>query len=89
MTDQDTDWAPGAAGPLRVKPGSTVRLPEDFNPGERFGLHKKEDGAQLLRRGKGLLEPNTSGGWPRRTPGVSWSCCRRSTRAARTARSGT
>jgi len=56
MSDQDTDWAPGFAGPLRVKPGSTVHLPEDFDPGERFGLHKKKDGAQLLRRGKDLLE---------------------------------
>ncbi len=56
MTDQDTDWAPGFAGPLRVKPGSTVRLPEDFDPGDRFGLDKKKDGAQLLRRGQQLLE---------------------------------
>ena len=56
MTDHDTDWAPGFAWSLRVKPGSTVRLPEDFDPGERFGLHKQKDGAQLLRRGKDLLE---------------------------------
>jgi len=32
-----------------------VRLPDDFDPGERFGLHKKKDGAHLLRRGKDLL----------------------------------
>lgn len=56
MTTQDTGWAAGFAGPLRVKPGSTVRLPEDFDPGDRFGLHKKKDGVQLLRRGKELLE---------------------------------
>ena len=56
MTDHDTDWAPGFAGPLRVKPGSAVRLPEDSDPGERFGLRKKKDGARLLRRGKDLLE---------------------------------
>ena len=55
MTGQDTGWAPGFAGHLRVKPGSTVRLPEDFDPGERFGLHKKKDGARLLQRGAGLL----------------------------------
>ncbi|MFI5062894.1 MAG: polyphosphate kinase 2 family protein [Streptosporangiales bacterium] len=46
---------PGSPGRLRVKPGSTVRLPDDFDPGERFGLHKKKDGAHLLRRGKDLL----------------------------------
>ena len=55
MTSQDTDWAPGFAGPLRVKPGSTVRLPEDFDPGERFGLHKKKDGAEQLRLSVELL----------------------------------
>jgi polyphosphate kinase 2 (PPK2 family) len=42
--------------PLRVKPGSRVRLPEGFDPGDRFGLHKKKDGARLLQRGAGLLE---------------------------------
>jgi len=56
MTGRDTDWAAGLAAPLRVEPGSTVRLPGDFDPGERFGLRKKKDGARLLRRGKGLLE---------------------------------
>jgi PPK2 family polyphosphate:nucleotide phosphotransferase len=55
MTDQDSRWAPGFAGRLRVKPGSTVQLPDGFDPGERFGLHKKKDGAQLLRRVKALL----------------------------------
>ncbi|MDQ2877386.1 MAG: polyphosphate kinase 2 family protein [Actinomycetota bacterium] len=56
MTGQHAGWAAGLTGPLRVKPGSTVRLPEDFDPGDRLGLHKKKDGAQLLRRGKELLE---------------------------------
>jgi PPK2 family polyphosphate:nucleotide phosphotransferase len=55
MTGQDTDWAAGFTEPLRVKPGSTVRLPEDFDPGDRFGLQKKKDGARLLQRGAGLL----------------------------------
>ena len=55
MTGQDTDWAAGFTEPLRVKPGSTVQLPDDFDPGERFGLHKKKDGARLLGRGKDLL----------------------------------
>jgi PPK2 family polyphosphate:nucleotide phosphotransferase len=56
MTGQDASWAAGLAGPLRVKPGSAVRLPRDFDPGDRLGLHKKKDGGQLLRRGKELLE---------------------------------
>jgi len=56
MTGQGASWAAGFAGPLLVKPGSMVRLPEDFDPGQRFGLRKKKDGAQLLRRGRGLLE---------------------------------
>ena len=56
MSDQHAGWAAALAGPLRVKPGSAVRLPEDFDPGERFGLGKKKDGARLLRRGKDLLE---------------------------------
>ena len=55
MTDQDTDWAAGFSEPLRVKPGCTVRLPDDFDPGDRFGLQKKKDGARLLQRGAGLL----------------------------------
>jgi len=56
MTGPDTSWAAGLAGPLRIKPGSAVRLPEDFDPGDRLGLRKKKDGAQLLGRGKELLE---------------------------------
>ena len=55
MTGQDTDWAAGFSEPLRFKPGCTVRLPEDFDPGDRFGLQKKKDGARLLRGGAGLL----------------------------------
>ncbi|MFF7470110.1 PPK2 family polyphosphate kinase [Streptomyces sp. NPDC008092] len=37
--------------PLRVKPGSKVRLPEDFDPGFRAGIRKKKDGVELLRSG--------------------------------------
>jgi PPK2 family polyphosphate:nucleotide phosphotransferase len=55
MTVQDTGWAAGLTEPLRVKPGTAVRLPDGFDPGDRLGLHKKKDGAQLLRRGKELL----------------------------------
>ena len=66
MTGQDTGWASGFAGPLRVKPGSTVRLPDDFDPGDRCGLHKKKDGARLLQRGTGLLTVYHAGPTPGR-----------------------
>ncbi|HUY52035.1 MAG TPA: hypothetical protein VMV92_41100 [Streptosporangiaceae bacterium] len=55
MTDQDTGWIPGLVERLRVKPGSTVRLAKDFDPGARFGVRKKEQGQNLLRRGVELL----------------------------------
>jgi hypothetical protein len=55
MTGQHTEWAAWFAGPLQIKPGSTVGLPEDFDPGERFGLRNEKDGVQLLRRGQQLL----------------------------------
>jgi len=40
--------------PLRVEPGSKVRLPRDFDPGYKAGL-KKGDAAALLRSGVELL----------------------------------
>lgn len=55
MTDQHTGWIKGLVEPLRVKPGSSVDLPGDFDPGARFGVRKKGDGHELLRQGKELL----------------------------------
>ena len=55
MSDLDTSWVPGFVEPLRVKPGSKVSLPDDFDPGERFGVAKKKDGEELLHRGVRLL----------------------------------
>ncbi|HYZ53576.1 MAG TPA: polyphosphate kinase 2 family protein [Streptosporangiaceae bacterium] len=54
MTDPDTSWPAGFIEPLRVRPGSKVVLPEDFDPGARFGMRKK-DGARLLQQGVDLL----------------------------------
>ena len=51
----DAGWVSGLVEPLRVRPGSKVRLPGDFDPGERFGVRKKEDGARLLGQGVELL----------------------------------
>jgi PPK2 family polyphosphate:nucleotide phosphotransferase len=55
MTDLVGGWPAGFVRRLRVKPGSKVALPKDFDPRERFGLHKGEDAARLLRQGVGLL----------------------------------
>ncbi len=41
--------------PLRVKPGSTVDLPADFDPAYKAGFLRKKDGEQLLSRGIELL----------------------------------
>ncbi|WP_328757902.1 MULTISPECIES: polyphosphate kinase 2 family protein [Streptomyces] len=41
-------------GPLRVEPGSKVRLDRDFDPRYRAGL-KKRDGIELLRTGVSVL----------------------------------
>src|ERR1035438_9724453 len=41
--------------PLRVKPGSAVRLTKDFDPGYTADLAKKKAGSSLLRQGVKLL----------------------------------
>jgi PPK2 family polyphosphate:nucleotide phosphotransferase len=55
MSNLDVDWVSELVGPLRVKPGSEVTLPGDFDPGARFGVRKKHDGARLLQQGVELL----------------------------------
>jgi PPK2 family polyphosphate:nucleotide phosphotransferase len=55
MTDLVAGWPAGFVRRLRVKPGTKVTLPEDFDPGERFGLQKGEDAARLLQQGVELL----------------------------------
>jgi PPK2 family polyphosphate:nucleotide phosphotransferase len=41
--------------PLRVKPGSKVNLPRDFDPGYKADFLKKKDGVGLLRTGIEML----------------------------------
>ncbi len=41
--------------PLRVEPGSAVRLGRDFDPAFKAGITKKKEGRQLLRTGIQLL----------------------------------
>jgi PPK2 family polyphosphate:nucleotide phosphotransferase len=51
----DTDWLAGFVERLRVTPGAKVVLPGGFGPGDRFGVHRKDEGARLLQRGVELL----------------------------------
>ena len=55
MTETSTDWIEGLVKPLRVKPGSTVRLGRDFDPGYLGGVSKKKEGLTLLQQGVQLL----------------------------------
>lgn len=41
--------------PLRVEPGTKVRLGKDFDPGFKAGVRKKKEGVQLLQSGIELL----------------------------------
>ncbi|MFD5542484.1 polyphosphate kinase 2 family protein [Streptomyces sp. NPDC127079] len=41
--------------PLRIEPGTRVRLAKDFDPGYKAGISKKKDGVELLRTGVELL----------------------------------
>jgi PPK2 family polyphosphate:nucleotide phosphotransferase len=55
MSHTDAGWAARIADQLRVAPGTTVRLPEGFDPAERLGVRKHQDRAALLRHGVDLL----------------------------------
>jgi PPK2 family polyphosphate:nucleotide phosphotransferase len=55
MSDLVGGWPAGFVRSLRVKPGSKVALPTDFNPGERLGLRKSADATRLLQQGIELL----------------------------------
>jgi PPK2 family polyphosphate:nucleotide phosphotransferase len=55
MSHPDTAWVAEFVQPLRVRPGTTIRLPDGFDPAERFGVRKKQDGIDLLRHGAELL----------------------------------
>ncbi len=55
MTQLGWDWPRGLVEHLRVPPGATVELARDFDPADRLGMRKKQDGARLLQRGVELL----------------------------------
>ncbi|MFB8397129.1 polyphosphate kinase 2 family protein [Streptomyces yangpuensis] len=54
MSDERAERIADFIEPLRVAPGSEVRLERDFDPRYKAGL-KKRDGAELLRTGVSLL----------------------------------
>jgi len=55
MSGLDAGWVAKFVQPLLVQPGTKVRLDGDFDPGDRLGVHKKQEGASLLQRGVELL----------------------------------
>ena len=55
MADKRAEQIAELIKPLRVRPGSKVRLPRDFDPRYKPGYVKKKDGADLLRTGIALL----------------------------------
>ncbi len=55
MTDTRARRIAELIKPLRVKPGSKVNLPKDFDPGYKADFLKKKDGVGLLRTGIEML----------------------------------
>ncbi len=55
MSHPDIGWVAEFVQPLRVTPGRTVILPDGFDPAERFGVRKKKDAIELLRKGVEVL----------------------------------
>ena len=55
VTDQRKERIAKLIEPLRVRPGTTVDLAKDFDPGYRSDLLKKKDGLELLDTGIALL----------------------------------
>jgi PPK2 family polyphosphate:nucleotide phosphotransferase len=55
LTELRADQLSELIAPLRVAPGRTVRLADDFDPGYRAGFLHKRDGKELLGQGVELL----------------------------------
>ncbi|MFB7268554.1 polyphosphate kinase 2 family protein, partial [Streptomyces nojiriensis] len=54
MSDERAERIADFIEPLRVRPGSKVRLERDFDPRYKAGM-KKREGTELLRTGVSLL----------------------------------
>jgi PPK2 family polyphosphate:nucleotide phosphotransferase len=55
MADERAELLAEFIGPLRVRPGSKVKLARDFDPGYKAGFLKKKDGAVVLQAGVEVL----------------------------------
>jgi PPK2 family polyphosphate:nucleotide phosphotransferase len=55
MGNAKAGWTSDFIKPLRVPPGTKVRLTADFDPAWSGGLHSKKDGKDLLARGVDLI----------------------------------
>jgi PPK2 family polyphosphate:nucleotide phosphotransferase len=55
MADDITKRIARLIEPLRVSPGSSVKLARDFDPGFKAGIETKQDGIDLLKSGIELL----------------------------------
>ena len=55
MPDIAPERIPEFIEPFRVRPGSRVRLPHDFDPAFKGGVTKKKRGRELLEQGVSLL----------------------------------
>jgi polyphosphate kinase 2 (PPK2 family) len=55
MADKRAERIAELIKPLRVKPGSTVNLAKDFDPGYKAGYVTKKDAAEIMRRGIAML----------------------------------
>jgi PPK2 family polyphosphate:nucleotide phosphotransferase len=55
MADIRAEQIADLIAPFRVKPGSRVVLPRDFDPAFRAGIKKKKEGEELLANGVELL----------------------------------
>jgi PPK2 family polyphosphate:nucleotide phosphotransferase len=55
MGNTKAGWTSDFIKPLRIPPGTKVRLTADFDPAWSGGLHSKKDGKDLLARGVDLI----------------------------------
>ncbi len=55
MADENLDWLRRIIRPLRVRPGSTVSVPDDFDPGDTGGFSGREQADPSLQLGLELL----------------------------------
>ena len=88
MADKRAKHLSKLVGQLLVPAGATVSLAKDYDPAFKAGWLSKQESEQQLAATVDLLAEYQERLAAQDTP-ACWSCCRESTRQARTARSGT